>query len=115
MTKQQILATVKYAKAALGAGDCFNAQQSIVQAWSGLNAYAMATANKPSLAAAVQRKVAAVHSAITRKCAAGEGLMTPQFGDAAVFGAVPEKIWLGLGVGLSVLGLAIGIHAMAKS
>lgn len=113
MTKQQILATVKYAKAANNAGDCFNAQQAIVQAWAGLSDYAQATANKPSLAASVQRKIAAVHTAITRKCAAGEGLMTPQFG--AVYGMVPDKIWLGLGVGLSVLGLALGIHAMAKS
>jgi len=115
MTKQQILATVNYAKAALAAGDCFNAQQSIVQAWAGLGTYAQATANKPSLAASVQRKVAAVHLAITRKCAAGEGLMTPQFGDAAVFGVVPEKIWLGLGMGLAALGLGLGIYTAAKS
>jgi len=115
MTRQQILATVNYAKAALNADDCFNAQQSIVQAWTGLGAYAQATANKPSLAAGVQRKVASVHSAITRKCAAGEGLMTPQFGDGAVFGAIPEKIWLGLGTALATLGLGLGIYTMTKS
>jgi hypothetical protein len=113
VTRAEILAAVNYAKAALAAGNCQVAQQTIVQAWAGLDAYSQATANKPSLARAVHKKIAAVHTAISRKCAVGEGLMTPSLQGPAM-GIIPEKIWLGLGMALATLGLGIGVYKLTK-